>query len=48
MKNLTNTRNTDYTTGDLLDYFYHYKYHKLIGIDLSRQTDMSIPQQIKL
>ena len=40
------TRNDDYTTGNLLDYLYHQKYYKLIGIDLSRQTNMSIPQQI--
>ena len=39
------SRNTDYTTGNLLDYFYHHKYYKLNGIDLSRQ---SIPEQIKL
>ena len=24
----------------------HYKYYKLFGIDLSRQTNRSIPQQI--
>ena len=24
-------------TGNLLDYLYHQKYHKLIGIDLSKQ-----------
>ena len=38
----------DHTTENLLDYLYHPKYHKLIGIDLSRQTNISIPQQIKL
>ena len=27
-------------------YLYHQRYHKLIGIDLSRQTNTSIPQQI--
>ena len=36
----------DYTTGDLLDYLYHQKYYKLIGIDLSRQSNARIPQQI--
>ena len=36
----------DYTTENLLDYLYYQKYYKLIGIDLSRQTNMSIPQQI--
>ena len=41
------SRNDDYTTGNLLDYLYHQKYYKLIGIDLSRQTNTSsIPQQI--
>ena len=42
------SRNTDYATGNLLDYLYHHKHYNLIGIDLSRQTDMSIHQQIKL
>ena len=32
------SRNDDYTTGNILDYLYHQKYYKLIGIDLSRQT----------
>ena len=40
------SRNDDYTTGNLLDYFYHQKYYKLIGIDLSTQTNTYIPQQI--
>ena len=40
------SRNDDYTTGNLLDYLYHQKYYKLIGIDFSRQTNVSIPQQI--
>ena len=40
------SRNDDYTTGNLLDYLYHQKYYKLIGINLSRQTNTSIPQQI--
>ena len=40
------SRNDDYTTGNLLDYFYHQNYYKLIGIDLSRKTNKSIPQQI--
>ena len=39
------SRNNDYTTGYLLDYLYH-QYYKLIGIDLSKQTNTSIPQQI--
>ena len=40
------SRNDDYTTGSLLDYLYHQNYYKLIGIDLSRQTNTNIPQQI--
>ena len=40
------SRNIDYTTGNLLDYSYHQNYYKLIGIDLSRQKYMTIPQQI--
>ena len=40
------SRNSDYTTGNLLDCLYHQNYYKLIDIDLSRQTNMSIPQQI--
>ena len=39
-------RNDVYTTGNLLDYLYHIKYDKLIGTDLSRQTNTSIPQHI--
>ena len=40
------TRNDDYTTGNLLDFSYHQNYYKLIGIDLSRQTNTNIHQQI--
>ena len=40
------SRNDDYTTGNLLDYLYHQRYYELIGIDLSRQTNTNIPQQI--
>ena len=39
------SRNDDYTTGNLLDYLYHQKC-KLIAIDLSRQINTCIPQQI--
>ena len=39
-------RNNDCTTGDLLDYLYHQNYYKLIGKDLSRQTNTSISQNI--
>ena len=40
------SRYNDYTTGNVLDYLYHQNYYKLIGIDLSRQTNTNIPQQI--
>ena len=40
------SRNNDYTTGNLLDYLNHQKYYKITGIDLSRQTNISIPKQI--
>ena len=40
------SKNDDYTIGNLLDYLYHQKYYKLIGTDLSRQTNTSSPQQI--
>ena len=31
---------------NLLDYLFHKKYYKLIGIDLSRQTNTNTPQEI--
>ena len=40
------SRNHDYTAGHLLDFSYHQNYYKLIGNDLSRQANPSIPQQI--
>ena len=40
------SRYNDYTTGNVLDYLYHRNYYKLIGIDLSRQANTSIPQQV--
>ena len=36
----------DYTTGNTLDFSYHQNYYKVIGINLSRQTNTSIPEQI--
>ena len=38
-------RNNDYT-GSLLDYLYHQNYYKRIGIELLKQTNTSIPQQM--
>ena len=40
------SRNDDYTAENLLYYLYNQKYYKIVGIDLSRQTNTSIPQQI--
>ena len=40
------SKSNDYTTGNLLDYLNHQKYYKLIDMRLSRQTNISIPQQI--
>ena len=42
------SQNNDYTRGNLLDFPYHEKFYKRIGIDLSRQKNMSVPQQIDL
>ena len=40
------SRNNDYTTESLLDYLYHQRYYKLVGIDLSRQTNTSIHNKL--
>ena len=40
------SKNNDYTTGNLLDFLYHQNYYKFICIDLSRQQNTNIPQQI--
>ena len=40
------SKNDDYATENLLYYLYHQKHYKLIGNDLSRQTNTNIPQQI--
>ena len=39
------SRNDDYTTGNLLDSSYHQNYYKFVSIDLSMQTNTTIPQQ---
>ena len=39
-------RNNSYKTGILLDFSYHKNYYKVIGTDLSIQTNTSIPQQV--
>ena len=40
------SRNDDSTTENLLDFSYHQNYYKLNGIDLLRETNTNIPQQI--
>ena len=40
------SNNSDYTTGNLLDYAYYKKQYRLIAIDLSKQTKLKDPQQI--
>ena len=40
------SKNDDYTTGNLLDHLYHRNYYQLISIDLSRQINATIPEQI--
>ena len=45
-KRMENLWNDNYTTGNLLDSLYDQKCYQLIGIDLSRQTNTAIPQQI--
>ena len=41
-------KNDSYTIRKLLDYSFHQNYHNLISIDLPRQTNTSIAQQINL
>ena len=36
-------KNSDYTTGDLLDYEYFSKHYKLIAIELSKQIELENP-----
>ena len=38
------SKNNDYTTGNLLNFSYQKKFYKIIGTDLSRQTNTIIPQ----
>ena len=37
------SKNNDYKTGNLLDYEYFSKHFRLIGIDLSKQTELENP-----
>ena len=40
------SKNTDYTTGNLLDFAYFRENYRLIAIDLSKQTNLKDLQQI--
>ena len=40
------SNNSDYTTGNLLDYAYYKKHYRLIAADISKQTKLKDPQQI--
>ena len=40
------SNNNDYTTGNLLDFYYFKENDKLIVIDLSKQTKLKDPQEI--
>ena len=40
------SNNSNYTTGNVLDYAYYKKHYKLIAIDLSKPTKIKDPQQI--
>ena len=37
------SKNSDYATGNLLDYEYFSKHYKLIAIDLSKQIELENP-----
>ena len=45
-KIMSNDRNNDCTTGNLLNFAYFKENYKLITIDLSKQTKLKDPQQI--
>ena len=40
------SKTDDYITENLLHFLYHQNYYKLNGIDLSKETNTSISQQI--
>ena len=39
-KIMSNSKNSDYTTGNFIDYKYFSKLYKLIAIDLSKETEL--------
>ena len=42
-KIIEDSKNNNYTTGNLLDYEYFSKYFKLIAIDLTKQIELENP-----
>ena len=40
------SNNSDYTTGNLLDFAYYKENNRLIAIDLSKQTNIKDSQQL--
>ena len=42
------SKNNDYTTGNLLDFAYFKENHKLIEIDLSKQTKLKDSRKISV
>ena len=42
-ENMSISKNNDYTNGNLLDYEYFSKHHKLIARDLSKQIELENP-----
>ena len=40
------SNNSDYTTGNLLDYTYYKKHYRLTAINLCKETKLKDPQQI--
>ena len=40
------SRNYNYTIGKLLGFSYHQNCYKLIGVDLSRETNTNVLRQI--
>ena len=47
-KTIEMSRNNGYTTRNFCRLFVSSKYYNFIGIDLSRQTNTSIPQHVNL
>ena len=44
---MSNSKNNDYTTGNLLDCEYFSEHYKLIAMDLSEQTELENPDFLR-